>query len=90
MANIFKNPIVIDTPGGGAIYSQEIKVQAFRWVSPTAVAGNQCIVQDKNGISIWESVASGANYEDVDHIEFSFFGLIVPTLSSGKLYIYVR
>jgi len=88
MANILKNPMVIDTPSGSVIYAQEIIVQAFRWVSPAAVAGHQCVVQDKNGIPVWESVASGANYEDVDHLEFSFFGLIVPTLASGKLYIY--
>jgi outer membrane protein assembly factor BamB len=90
MANLFKNPIVIDTPSGSVIYTQEIRVQAFRWVAPAAVAGNTCVVQDKNGTPIWESVASGTNYEDVDHLEFSFYGLIVPTLASGKLYIYVR
>ncbi len=90
MANIIRNPFVIDTPGGGIIYGQEIRVQAFEWISPSAVAGHQCIVQDKNGINVWESVASGANYEDKDFLDFSFFGLIVPTLASGKLYIYTK
>ncbi len=90
MANIFNNPIVLDTPGGGVIYTQEIKVQCFRWVSPAAAAGHGVILQDKSGHLIWESVASGPNYEDVDHLEFSFFGLNLVTLNSGKLYIYVR
>lgn len=90
MANELGNPIVIDTPGIAIIYAQEVKVQCFRWVSPLAVAGHFVFVRDKNDHLVWESVASGANYEDVDHLEFSFFGLKVPDLSSGRLYIYTR
>lgn len=90
MANVISNPIVIDTPGSGLIYNGEVKVQAFRWISASAVAGHGAIVKDRNDITKWESVASGPNYEDVDHLEFSFNGLKVTALGSGVLYIYLR
>ncbi|MGL5936025.1 MAG: hypothetical protein ACRCZI_10460 [Cetobacterium sp.] len=94
MANEFSRyPIVIDTPGAGDILTTPIRIKKIRWVNATT-AGHQAVVQDQNGNIFWETIASGPNY--VEESDFStdmsnrvvINGLEVPTLSSGKLYIY--
>ena len=88
--NLGANPFIIDTPGAGVLYSRVIDVVLIRWISPGAAAGHQVLIQDQNGVNKWETVAPGANYAEADHIDLldPWNGLIVPTLSSGRLYIY--
>ena len=88
--NLANNPYVIDTPGAGVLYARLLDVYLIRWVSPGAVAGHQCIITDQNNNPKWETVAPGPNYAEADHLDAleAWNGLIVPTLSSGKLYIY--
>jgi len=93
MANDLQSwPWIIDTPGPGVLFSGLWAIKNIRWVSPGAIAGHQAIVTDAEGRLIWESVAAGSNHVESEWME-SFYpvrGIIVPTLSSGRLYIYVR
>jgi hypothetical protein len=94
MANdITKWPLVIDTASGTAVLTSSLRIKKIRWVNATT-AGHQASIQDQNGNIFWESIASGANY--VEESDFSteeshrpvLYGLKVPTLGSGKLYLY--
>ena len=86
------SPLIIDAAGPGVLLTGKIDPYLIRWVSPSAAAGHLCVVQDGSGMEKWASVANGANYVEADHLgpESVWMGLIVPTLSSGKLYIYTR
>lgn len=87
------NPIVIDTPGATPLLTQRVEVVKIRWVSVTASAADQAIVQHQDGTSAWESSAVGANYIDSDAWEkdnpLVLNGLKVPTLANGNLYLYL-
>lgn len=88
------NPLVIDTAGGSAILTTTIRVRKIRWTGGST-AGHAAVVQDQNGNAFWESLASGANYVEesdfstIDSNAIRINGLKVPTLGSGKLYIYM-
>ena len=94
MANAFhaqEKVWVIDTADSTGILDVKAKVKKVRWVGATT-AGHQAIIKDSgNNETIWESVASGANFIDSDLIE-SWWprGFTVPTLDSGTLYIYLE
>jgi hypothetical protein len=48
------------------------------------------VIQDSDGIVYWESVAAGSNYVESDLTERVFQkDFAVPTLASGRLYIYL-
>jgi hypothetical protein len=84
------SPFVIDTPGPGVLIPGDLDVYRIRWISPSANAGHAAIIQDRFGREIWASVAAGVNHVEVHPLALRQRGLIVPTLSSGKLYIYTR
>lgn len=94
MANdISGNPFALDTPNFGNIFAPDTKIyiKTIRWTSPTAVAGHRVILTDQRDRVIWESVANGANYAEVDHLdprEF-FMGLKIPNLDSGRVLLYI-
>jgi hypothetical protein len=91
MANqLTGNPIIIDTPGAGVLLTQALDIMMIKWVSASGVAGHLAVVQDKNGVVKWKSVCNGANYSESDFIDCDSSGLIVPTLGSGELYIYMH
>lgn len=91
MANdVTSNPIIIDTAAATALTSYAFTATKIRWVGATT-AGHQAIVQNGNGIVKFSAEAVGANYTESEHFDppLIFSGLIVPTLSSGTIYIYV-
>ena len=91
MANdIAANPIIIDTAGASALTAFTFIATKIRWVSGTT-AGHQAIVQNGNSIVKFKAEATGANYTESEHFDppLIFDGLIVPTLGSGTIYIYV-
>lgn len=97
MANSKSNKIyVIDTASGTAVTLSPLVVNKIRWVGATT-AGHTAVVQDQNANPFWSSVAGGANHVESDdfsqHSQRSssrmLNGLLVPTLGSGVLYIYV-
>lgn len=86
MANDLTGPIwKVDTASATPLYSNICRVRGIRWVSKTAVAGDDAEIQDVNGKTIWASVASGANYVESDASSRLSNGLVVPVLDSGYL-----
>ena len=88
MANeLEKDPMVIDTASPNVIITDRLRIKSIRWVYEGASAGDNVEVQDAAGNTIWETVASGANYSESELIEQDVTGLIILTLAGGKLYI---
>ncbi len=92
--NLTGNPLYIDTPQATALAVQRFEIVKIRWVAVSAVAGNQAVIQHQSATPAWESCAVGANYIDSDAWEkdnpLVLNGLLVPTLGSGAIYIYVH
>ena len=91
--NITISPLVIDTAAATAITTGTFKINMIRWVSTSASAGDSAVVQNAASNTLWASLAAGANH--IDETSFTrkpliFVGLIVPTLTSGTLYLYVE
>ena len=91
MANdLTKNPWVVDTASATAILSDWADVRSIQWIGG-AIAGDEAVVQDKDGRVIWRRLAGGANQNFETEFEGRFGmpvnGLKVPTLTSGTIYI---
>lgn len=88
------NPLVIDTASATAITAYSFTAWAIRWVNGTT-AGHTISVQDRHGKVKYATVAAAANYVEESHLvspkneSLLFDGLLVPTLASGTIYIYV-
>ena len=95
MANQTKgNPWIIDTGGADDLVPDSGSVidRGFRWVGGST-AGHTCVVKDGNDLVVWESLATAANFKDESRFDNDRGlavpnGLVVSTISSGKLYIY--
>lgn len=86
--NTFHDKVwVIDTASATAITSEPLLVSTFRVVGMTT-AGHQVVVKDANGNIVWEAVADVDKFNDQTLVDIQMHGLIVDTLSSGRLYIY--
>jgi hypothetical protein len=98
MANsLVQNPIVVDTAGASVLITQPLRVRKIRWVpvSTTAV-DNAVTVKHKDGNVFWAHVVTdiGTVGQLVEPQESDFQdqvlnGLLVDTLTTGTLYIYV-
>jgi hypothetical protein len=64
----------------------------IRWVSSAAAANDECKITDTAGNIIFDSFATGADWED--EIELgkvnTFLGIKTATLTSGKVFFYLR
>lgn len=99
MANDAKRKVMIlDTVGTVLASGQVIQVLKIRWVGASA-GGHAVSLTDINDNVMWETVAGGANYVEIDTFTtdresddqcFRWNGLKLATLGSGKLYIYIR
>lgn len=79
--------------GTGTVTTMFVGVARMRWVSALAAAGDKCVVTDSNGVTLFESEAAGANWSDeveLGKVPAQIAGLLVTTLTSGNLYIYLR
>ncbi len=86
--DLTQNPWIIDTAASTTISTDNnLKLNYVRWVNATT-SGHQCVIQNEDGMVIWESYANAANYVERDQLKRTINGMIVPTLDSGKLYIY--
>lgn len=94
MANEFKYDqwnIDTQTTDPAKVTDEFTKVRSIKWVSPSANAGDKCLITDADGFTLWESVANGSNYEVEAFVERTWkSGFAVPDLDSGILYIVVR
>ena len=88
MANaFFEHHWVLDTASATAI-TQDVIEGVLRWVAPSAGAADMVVIQDKNGNSVWESVATGANYVEETPFSLHADGFILATIDSGRVYVY--
>jgi hypothetical protein len=91
--DLTQNPWVVDTASATPITSDAVRVAKFRWVGGTT-AGHECKITNAAGTAIlFSSFAAGANHVDEQtHEIHTLFaaGLAVPTLASGKVYIYFK
>lgn len=89
---IIRSPLVIDTAGATALTAYTFVANKVRWVGATT-AGHTAIIQNNSGHVKWAAEATGANYTEETHFSERYplilDGLIVPTLASGVLYIYI-
>lgn len=102
MALTTKSPLIFTNTDEGAtnfatsvISHGRLRISGFRWVGVTfASGGHQCIVHDVNGREIWKSewdyAAFIANFR-VDEMAMDMWidGLVINTLDSGTLYVYL-
>lgn len=96
MANdITTNPLVLDTAAATAIVSNLIKITALKWTVDNAGADNDtCVLSDKNGKVVYEEILNVATNGTLQAPPMNFApplkvnGLIMTTLSGGKLYVY--
>jgi hypothetical protein len=90
------NPIVVDTAAGADVLaaSQPVKIQAIYWDGGASIAtGDRCVVTDTAGNSIFESTVvtslSSPGYVEMPFQPISVKGIKVPTLTHGKVFIYL-
>ena len=100
MANsLNQNPLVLDTAAATAVLSGPLNVTKIRWVdyNNDIADGDQAVVQDAAGVAVWEArcttVGAGTTTPPGGESDFApgfrVKGLLVPTLTHGKLYIYL-
>lgn len=96
MGNVLnKQPIVIDTAGATVLFTDTLFIRRIEWVNGTTV-GHTAIVRDQNGNTFWEASLPvalqpvAADFSDKRDTARRIDGLVVPTLASGKLYIYLN
>ena len=93
MANVTTgNPYIIDTLTSTAITSDGFFLYALVWSSGSTA--DAISIQDEDGVVKYESTGSQANHSErmtwPNDYPVLFNGLKVPTLGSGKVYLYVK
>lgn len=90
MANrLTENPFVIDTASANVLFKGNIEVDYFEFTG-YALDTDNVIVQDNAGNLIWqENGASDLRNVRSGHVGY-IRGLIVPTLTSGKLLVFFK
>lgn len=89
MPNVFQEHIwILDTQSSDPVTTDDVFIDAIRWVAEGAAAGSNVILTNAAGQVVWESVATGVNYVEESRVPVLSRGLIVDTLDSGTLYLY--
>lgn len=88
MANVIINsPLwVLDTAAQIAPRGVQIRLRGVSWIGAGS-AGDSLVIKDTNGCTVWESVATGANFVDRDAPSFTMDGFVLATITSGRLYV---
>lgn len=102
MANDFtSNPFILDTAGAGDLLvptaGARLRIQKLLWVVGTGgVAGDNISVTDSAGKEKWASfhtVTAATTAEEDTESDFypplDILGLKLPTMTRGKLYVYL-
>ena len=92
MANdITNNPILLDTASASAVTTVTFVATKIRWVGATT-ASHTVSITNLNATVKFAAEATGANYSESEHFDppLIFEGLVIPTLQSGKIYIYCQ
>jgi len=90
MSNVYTtNPITIDTVTAAAVNITKMYIiKSIEWSRPTTV-DHKANVQDKDGNQLADFNCTVANQNMIKHFEppEPVYGLHIPTLGSGKIYI---
>jgi hypothetical protein len=93
--DVSSNPLIIDTAATTTVISNKFHVTAIKWTVDNGGADNDTVVlQDQHGKVKYEEILNIVTSGPVQAppINFNpallFDGLICPTLSGGKVYIY--
>ena len=91
--NVAGNPFIIDTATATAIIaSDRFQLLAVQWVSGSV--SDVCSVQDAAGNVKWEVIQPVTNTPQgmafPSTLSLVFNGLKVPTMNTGKVYLYVK
>ncbi len=65
----------------------EDNVEYLHWVSKGATVGDDLLVQDDDGNTVWEEVADVVNFSRIHVIKHKINKLKVTTMDSGTLYV---
>lgn len=98
MANIFEGtpPIwILDTVSATPVTTDSIRIYRIVFEPGTAsVAGDECLLKDAAGNTIFDEFSTGADFESIDRTfdtnkGKNFTGLILATLTRGRVFIYL-
>jgi len=97
MSNVITgNPIICDTAAATVVVSTPFRVSTIKWTVDAGATDNDTVVlQDKLGVVKYEEILTivTSGLTQAPPITFDppllFNGLICPTLSGGKVYIYL-
>lgn len=79
--------LVFEPADVGSTISGMLFIKSVRWVSKSAVSGDDCILQTAAGTEFFSSCADGAGFIDPFPFYRFFNGLKIAALDSGKLYV---
>ena len=84
--------IVTANGGTGTVTKNTWAISRIRWVSKSASAGSSCVVKDAVGNIIFESNATGADWQDETDLSkvSPIAGVQITTLSDGDVSFYLR
>ena len=88
------NPLIVDTAAATSIVTEYFEVVLIRWHN-CGTASDNAIVQNAAGVVKWQANCSTTTLQDEQSAwptdaPLRMQGLLVPTLSSGTLLIYVK
>ena len=93
--NITTNPLVLDSAAATAIVSNLIQIKTLKGTVDNGGADNDtCVLSDKNGKVVYEEILNLVTSGNLQAPPITFNpplkvdGLIMTTLSGGKLYVY--
>ena len=85
--NLTANPWVVDTPSATPIFRTYAKLRHIEFTS-YAVDADNCVVNDQNGVTVWVGNGNPALESERSGSIGWVNGVVVPTLTAGKVLIY--
>jgi hypothetical protein len=82
-----ENFAVIKFTAEGDQLNFNVNVSYLHWISKNALAGDDLLILDGDGNTVWEEVADGANFSKIHILRHSVKKLKVQTMDSGTLYV---
>lgn len=83
------NPMVIDTPSTDVLFATDIRNAHFEFTSYASAADN-VHVQDRFGNAVWETTGKTDLSAVASFTVEWIYGIKVPVLTSGKLFMYFK
>ncbi len=90
MANTQTDTPVIKMTAASIPLIDETDVNYFHWISKGATVGDDLLVVDGDGNTLWEEVADVVNLSKMFVIKNKVKGLTISVIDSGTLYVIRR